>query len=44
MKNTYEESGLNTGKAHPALLDTIKNCLPEGCRPIISTDATFKTP
>ena len=43
-EKTYEESELNTGKAHQALLDTIEYCLPEGCRPIILADAIFKTP
>ena len=41
---TYEESELNTPAAHQALLDNIKYCLPEGCRPIILADAIFKTP
>ena len=43
-EKTYEESELNTGKAHQALLDAIEYCLPEGCRPIILADAIFKTP
>lgn len=43
-EKTYEESELNTAKAHQALLDSIAYCLPEGCRPIILADAIFKTP
>lgn len=43
-EKTYEESELNTAKAHQALLDSIEYCLPEGCRPIILADAIFKTP
>ena len=43
-EKTYEESELNTPAAHQALLDNIKYCLPEGCRPIILADAIFKTP
>ena len=43
-EKTYEESELNTATAHQALLDSIKYCLPEGCRPIILADAIFKTP
>ena len=43
-EKTYEESELNTRTAHQALLDAIKYCLPEGCRPIILADAIFKTP
>lgn len=43
-EKTYDESELNTPAAHQALLDNIKYCLPEGCRPIILADAIFKTP
>lgn len=43
-EKTYEESDLNTRAAHQELLDAIKYCLPEGCRPIILADAIFKTP
>ena len=43
-EKTYEESELNTHTAHQALLNAIKYCLPDGCRPIILADAIFKTP
>ncbi len=43
-EKTYEESELNTRAAHQELLNAIKYCLPEGCRPIILADAIFKTP
>lgn len=43
-EKTYEESELNTRAAHQELLNSIKYCLPEGCRPIILADAIFKTP
>ena len=43
-EKTYKESELNTRAAHQALLNAIKYCLPEGCRPIILADAIFKTP
>ncbi len=41
-EKTYEESELNTRAAHQELLNAIKYCLPEGCRPIILADAIFK--
>ena len=43
-EKTYEESELNTGATHQALLDSIQYCLPEVCRPLILADAIFKTP
>jgi len=43
-EKTYKESELNTCTAHQALLDSIKYCLPDDCRPIILADAIFKTP
>ena len=33
-EKTYEESELNTGATHQALLDSIQYCLPEVCRPL----------
>ena len=43
-EKAYEESELNTRTAHQELLNAIKYCLPDGCRPIILADAIFKTP
>lgn len=43
-EKTYKESELNSPSAHQALLDAIKYCLPQGCRPIILADAIFRTP
>ena len=43
-EKVYEESELNTRAAHQELLNAIRYCLPEGCRPIILADAIFKTP
>jgi len=43
-EKTYKESELNTSTAHQELLDSIKYCLPDDCRPIILADAIFKTP
>lgn len=43
-EKTYNESELNTPKAHQELLDSIKYCLPENSKPVILADAIFKSP
>lgn len=43
-EKTYPESELNDPYAHQDLLDKLEQCLPAGCKPIILSDAIFKTP
>ena len=43
-EKAYPESELNSEHAHQHLLDKLEECLPEGCQPIILSDAIFKTP
>ena len=43
-EKVYPESELNAEYAHQALLDALAQCLPADCRPIILSDAIFKTP
>lgn len=40
----YPESKLNTNKAHQEFLDTLETILPEGCKPIIVSDAIYRSP
>lgn len=40
----HPESELNTNKAHQAFLDTLEQILPEGCMPIIVSDAIYHAP
>lgn len=40
----HPESELNTNKAHHAFLDTLEQILPEGCMPIIVSDAIYRAP
>lgn len=40
----HPESELNTGTAHQSFLDKLASVLPEGCQPIIVTDAIYRTP
>jgi hypothetical protein len=40
----YPESELNTNKAHQEFLDALENILPEGCEPIIVSDAIYRSP
>lgn len=40
----YPESELNTNKAHQEFLDTLESILPEGCEPIIVSDAIYRSP
>ena len=43
-EEVYPESELNSEEAHQALLDRLGECLPEGTKPIIISDAIFRTP
>lgn len=43
-EKVHSESELNTGKAHQLFLDNLERCLPEGCQPIIISDAIFRVP
>jgi hypothetical protein len=43
-EKAYPESELNTDKAHREFIEELSYCLPEGCQPIIVTDAGFKSP
>ena len=43
-EKAYTESDLNTDKAHRQFIHELAQCLPEGCQPIITTDAGFKSP
>jgi len=40
----FEEKKLNNTQTHDTFLDELEDLLPEGCRPVILTDAIFKTP
>jgi len=40
----HSESELNTNKAHQEFLDTLESILPEGCKPIIVSDAIYRSP
>jgi len=40
----FEEKKLNNTQVHDKFLDKLKNILPEGCQPVILSDAIFKTP
>jgi len=40
----FEEKKLNTTEVHDTFLDELEAILPEGCQPIILSDAIFKTP
>jgi len=40
----FEEKKLNNTQVHDNFLDKLENILPEGCQPIILSDAIFKTP
>ena len=40
----YPESELNTNKAHQEFLDTLESILPEECKPIIVSDAIYRSP
>lgn len=40
----YPESELNTNKAHQEFLDELENILPEACKPIIVSDAIYRSP
>src|SRR4051812_30370335 len=43
-EKVYPLKDYNTPKAHREFLQTLKNLLPEGCRPILITDAGFRGP
>ena len=43
-EKVYNESELNTNKAHQTFLDELERCLPENCQPIIISDAIFRVP
>ena len=43
-EKAYPGSELNTDKAHREFIEELSYCLPEGCQPIIVTDAGFKSP
>ncbi len=43
-EKVYPESELNSERAHQELLDQLSACLPANCKPIILSDAIFKTP
>ena len=43
-ERVHPESELNTQKAHQSFLDALALILPEGCQPIIVTDAIYRTP
>jgi len=40
----HPESELNTNKAHQDFLDTLERILPQGCKPIIVSDAIYRSP
>ena len=40
----FEEKKLNNTQVHDSFLDELKKILPDGCQPIILSDAIFKTP
>lgn len=40
----FEEKKLNNTQVHNTFLDELEDLLPEGCQPIILSDAIFKTP
>ena len=40
----FEEKKLNNTQVHDNFLDELEQLLPEGCQPIILSDAIFKTP
>jgi len=40
----FEEKKLNNTQVHNTFLDELESLLPEGCQPIILSDAIFKTP
>lgn len=40
----YPESELNTNKAHQEFLDALENILPKECKPIIVSDAIYRSP
>ena len=43
-EKTFPESELNTHKAHKDFLDELEMILPDGCQPIIITDAIYRSP
>lgn len=43
-ESCFKEHELNKTSVHNAFLDRLEHLLPEGCQPIILTDAIFKTP
>ena len=43
-ERAHPESELNTQKAHQSFLDALALILPEGCQPIIVTDAIYRAP
>ncbi|CAG21730.1 IS4-like element ISPpr2 family transposase [Photobacterium profundum] len=43
-EKTFHESELNTEKAHQSFLDELEQVLPEGCQPVITTDAIYRSP
>jgi hypothetical protein len=43
-EKVHPESALNTNKAHQQFLDDLAECLPQGCQPIIISDAIFRVP
>ena len=40
----FEETKLNNTQVHNSFLDDLEEILPEGCQPIILSDAIYKTP
>ncbi len=40
----FKENKLNNTQVHDTFLDELDDILPEGCLPIILSDAIFKTP
>jgi len=40
----FEETKLNNTQVHNSFLDDLEGILPEGCQPIILSDALYKTP
>ena len=43
-ERVHPESEINTQKAHQSFLDALALILPEGCQPIIVTDAIYRAP
>ena len=40
----HPESELNTNKAHQDFLDTLERILPQDCKPIVVSDAIYRSP